>query len=135
MRRVFVDTAAWIALLNRDDRLHTRALERRKELFRKGVLLVTTEFVLLEVADALCAPPYRERVVTFIRSLYTESSIEILPVTSGLVEEGLNLFSHRNDKGWSLTDCISFVVMEKGRIVEAFTSDHQFEQAGFQKLL
>lgn len=135
MRRVFVDTAAWIALLNRDDQLHTRALERRKVLFRKGVLLITTEFVLLEVADALSAPLHRERVATFIRGLHEESGVRVIPATSNLIKEELALFSSREDKEWSLTDCISFVVMGRKQLFEAFTSDHHFEQAGFQKLL
>jgi hypothetical protein len=41
----------------------------------------------------------------------------------------------RPDKDWSLTDCISFVVMEDENIKEALTADHHFEQAGFVALL
>src|SRR6516162_5359042 len=44
-------------------------------------------------------------------------------------------FSTRPDKEWSLTDCISFVVMNERGITDAFTNDHHFEQAGFQILL
>jgi predicted nucleic acid-binding protein len=52
--KVFVDTAAWIALINQRDALHNSALEISKNLRQKQVSLVTTEFVLLEVADGLC---------------------------------------------------------------------------------
>jgi predicted nucleic acid-binding protein len=45
------------------------------------------------------------------------------------------IFSTRPDKEWSLTDCISFVVMNERGITDAFTNDHHFEQAGFQILL
>jgi predicted nucleic acid-binding protein len=41
----------------------------------------------------------------------------------------------RQDKDWSLTDCISFVVMRDRGITKVFTTDHHFEQAGFKKLL
>jgi uncharacterized protein len=41
----------------------------------------------------------------------------------------------RRDKEWSLTDCISFVVMKERGLTEALTADHHFEQAGFKALL
>jgi predicted nucleic acid-binding protein len=52
-----------------------------------------------------------------------------------LFDAGLELYSRRPDKEWSLTDCISFVVMEEHGLTEALTTDHHFEQAGFTALL
>jgi uncharacterized protein len=54
MPTVLVDTAAWIALVNTRDELHNRAELTMSELRSRNVALVTTEFVLLEVANALC---------------------------------------------------------------------------------
>ena len=45
------------------------------------------------------------------------------------------MFAARPDKDWSLTDCISFVVMQERNIQDALTADHHFEQAGFVALL
>ena len=47
----------------------------------------------------------------------------------------MSLYSRRPDKEWSLTDCISFVVMSDEGLTEALTGDHHFEQAGFTPLL
>jgi uncharacterized protein len=41
----------------------------------------------------------------------------------------------RPDKDWSLTDCVSFVVLTQNQLVEALTADQHFEQAGFKALL
>ena len=60
---------------------------------------------------------------------------EVVPETTDLFKEGLKLYSSRPDKGWSLTDCLSFVVMKERGILDALTSDHHFNQAGFHALL
>jgi len=52
-----------------------------------------------------------------------------------LVQRALRLYDERPDKEWSLTDCLSFLVMERQRIRDALTTDHHFEQAGFRVLL
>jgi predicted nucleic acid-binding protein len=61
--------------------------------------------------------------------------VEIVPSTSDLFRRGADFFSARPDNEWSLTDCISFVVMNEPAINDALTKDHHFEQAGFRILL
>jgi len=56
MKSVFADTFYFLALLNERDPAHQRAAAASRI---PGLTLVTTEFVLLELADALCKP--RER--------------------------------------------------------------------------
>jgi predicted nucleic acid-binding protein len=129
--KVFVDTVAWIALLNVSDALHARAQQVMSALRQQKVRLVTTEFVLLEVADALSAPTIRVQTVAFINGLRQLSILQIVPVSPTLFADGWTLYSQRHDKEWGLTDCTSFVVMTQKQITQAFTSDHHFEQAGF----
>jgi hypothetical protein len=52
-----------------------------------------------------------------------------------MLQRGLDLFAKRPDKNWSVTDCISFVVMEDEGVAAALTGDNHFEQAGFRALL
>jgi hypothetical protein len=59
----------------------------------------------------------------------------IVPPTQSLSDQGVELYSERPDKGWSLTDCISFIVMRHHGVTQALTGDHHFEQAGFIALL
>src|SRR6266446_6921967 len=127
MPTVLVDTAAWIALVNTRDELHSRAEQTMIELRRGNVALITTEFVLLEVANALCASAWREKAVKLINGLRSVPELHVLAADTTLLAEGWQLYRSRLDKEWSLTDCTSIVVMQKERIEQVFTSDHHFE--------
>lgn len=135
MPTVLVDTAAWIALVNTRDQLHSRAEQTMADLRRRNVALLTTEFVLLEVSNALCTSAWREKGVKLIDGLRSLADLQIVAADTTLLAEGWQLFRGRLDKEWSLTDCTSMIVMQKKRIEQVFTSDHHFEQAGFVKLL
>jgi len=135
MLKTFVDTVAWIALVNTRDSLHEKAKEVFANLRKQNYEFVTTEFVLLEFANALSAPEFREKAAIFIEGLRELPNVEIISASSKLFSIGLELYQNRLDKEWSLVDCTSFVVMEEKEITEAFTEDHHFEQANFIKLL
>ncbi|MEX0718385.1 MAG: PIN domain-containing protein [Planctomycetaceae bacterium] len=132
MSRPFADTFYFIALLNPGDAAHAAAAEWT-DAFDGG--LVTTAWVLTELADGMSAPVARERVGDFIRYLRADIQVEIVPPSETIFEAGISLYESRPDKHWSLTDCISFVVMQKHGLTDALTGDHHFEQAGFTALL
>ena len=133
--RVFVDTATWIALINTSDEFHAPARQVMGELRSQKTSLVTTEFNFLEVADALSAPSFRTRTVSFLDGLRQIQILQIIPASTGLLAEGWALYREREDKEWGLTDCISFAVMKRERITRAITTDRHFEQAGYTKLI
>jgi hypothetical protein len=135
VRKVFVDTAAWIALMNVDDDFHEQAKQVKAQLKRDKYYLVTSDFVLLEVADGFASPDVRSQTISFINRLNNLQGLLIIPISQTLFNEGWKLYSQRPDKGWGLTDCISFVIMQQQEITMAFTSDKHFEQAGFTRLL
>ncbi len=70
-----------------------------------------------------------------LKDIQANPQMRIIPPDQTLFEEGIQLYTNRSDKAWSLTDCISFVVMQREGITEALTGDHHFEQAGFTTLL
>lgn len=133
--KVFADTAAFVGILVSRDEFHKSAIEIMIDLRTKKAQIFTTEAILFELANALSAIEFRERVVSFINTLRKLASVEIVPANAELFERALRLYRERPDKEWSLTDCASFVVMRELGINLAFTSDKHFEQAGFIKLL
>ncbi len=129
---IFADTGFFIAQLKPRDALHERALRWER---RTNSPLLTTEYVLIEVADALSAPLNRARFHAFLSFLRRSSGCEIVPASPALFESGLQLHAARPDKEWSLTDCISFALMQQRGLTRALAYDHHFEQAGFEPLL
>ncbi len=132
MNRVFADTFYYFALFNPKDGAHEKA---RRYAAQHHEATVTTAWVLTELADGLAATPYRTDVARLVSLLRADPENEIVPATADLMERGLALYDARPDKQWSLTDCISFLVMQDRQITEALTGDRHFEQAGFEALL
>jgi len=132
MKTVFADSSYYFALLSRRDAAHVRAVQFARSYAGR---LVTHQWILTEVADGLAAPKNRHGFVKLLQELKKDRSLTMVPATSNLFERGCELYEQRPDKSWSLTDCISFVVMEDHGITEALTADHHFEQAGFVALL
>jgi len=131
MRRVFADTYYFLALLNKHDVGHGKAVEHASRVER----IVTTEWVLTELADGLAPSRRRDMFARTRQKLLDDADVSVVPLDMKLHEEGIKLYVSRPDKEWSLTDCISFVVMQREGITEALTGDHHFEQAGFVALL
>jgi predicted nucleic acid-binding protein len=121
--------------VNLHDSLHDRAKDVLAQLRTDGCRFLTSEFVLVEFANTLSSPNFRHRASAFIDGLRESEDVEIIPASSNLFSRGLELYKSRIDKEWSLVDCMSFVLMDEYDITEAFTEDHHFEQAGFQKFL
>jgi hypothetical protein len=132
MTPYFADAYYFFALLNARDEAHAQALGFNARLRRP---LVTTEWILIEVADGLAATPSRKLFTILRRQLAADSRVTLVGATPEIFDRGAALYESRPDKDWSLTDCISFVVMKDLGITEALTADRHFEQAGFAALL
>ncbi|HEY3761283.1 MAG TPA: PIN domain-containing protein [Verrucomicrobiae bacterium] len=132
MNVVFADAFYFVARLNRHDQHHKRVLEFSRD-FRARLL--TSDWVLMEVADALAESGCRGRVREFILHLRQTAACEIVPASRQLLDQALDLYHQHADKKWTLTDCVSFVIMREKKVSGALTGDKHFEQAGFTALL
>lgn len=132
MSACFADTYFFIALLFENDEAHGQAQDQAARLSGQ---LYTSAWVLTEVADALAVPGRRERFLPFLEFLRSNPSVTIVPAEQALFDRGAALYHERPDKNWSLTDCISFVIMQDHGLRDALTGDHHFEQAGFNVLM
>jgi hypothetical protein len=131
----FIDTSYLIALINPRDKYHLTALRVTEALAESRTLLITTEVILIEALDGLAQLATRRLALRLMHEFEDNSEIDIIPLKTSLLERAIALYLDRMDKEWGLTDCISFVVMQQRGIISALTTDHHFEQAGFQVLL
>ena len=132
MKPVFADTFFFFAILNRADPLHQRATTYSRNT---RLLRITTDWVITELADGLSRATERERFLDLYRHIQLSPAVRVVPASRPLLEAAIALYASRTDKDWTLTDCVSFVVMRDEGLTQALTADHHFEQAGFSALL
>lgn len=86
-------------------------------------------------ADAFYWPaPLRLQAAISVERLLASPSIQIVAQTRGSFLDGLRLYRQRQDKNYSMTDCISMETMRRERLTDALTNDRHFEQEGFRAL-
>ena len=135
MTEIFLDTSYVIALASVKDNLHQKALETAEKIQVEKSKLITTRAVMLEIGNALSGLRYRVAAITLLNALESDPDVGIVSLTESLYAQGYSLFCKRQDKNWGLVDCISFVVMEERKIIDALTADEHFQQAGFRAML
>jgi predicted nucleic acid-binding protein len=131
---VFVDSSAWIALLNADDRFHQLAAELFTAFRAARRPLVCTDWVFAETGNGLARTARRLQFIETVERFRRSRHCRWIHIDEDAFQRALKLYSLK-DKQWGLVDCASFATMREEGIQEAATSDHHFEQAGFRCLL
>ena len=91
--------------------------------------------VLMEIGDGYARIGRRAKGIALLERMSRERGYRVETVTEALIEKAIALYTGRSDKEWSLTDCVSFVLMEQEGVAEALTADVHFQQAGYRALL
>jgi len=130
---VLLDTSGLLCYLHRDEPQHEKAV---KLVNASTSGLLTHSHVLAElVALALVRRFPRAKVLEFVSDLVDNPDIETVWVNEQLHREAMELLFVRQDKGYSLCDAVSFILMRQRGIPDGLTTDRHFEQEGFIRLL
>jgi uncharacterized protein len=131
MKTYFADTSYWLALELGDDQNHGAALEHWQNLVKTNFAIVTTSYVFDETVTYLNSRNHHGKAVEVGENLLLSPTIELVHIDENLFFEGWTMFQKYQDKRYSLTDCISFIVMKQKELDIALTFDKHFVQAGF----
>lgn len=128
--KLLADTSALLALFLPDESNHERAANfgRRRPESR----FVLTELILGELATRLRVRAGADRAVDVARDVLNSSRYQLVFADPELLNGGLAKMARYSDKRLSLTDCVSFELMEKLGLPAAFTFDRDFRDCGYE---
>lgn len=135
MKTVFVDTAALIALGNKQDSFHPAAWQKQQALVKNQTQFISSDFVIAEFCNAFSRVKLRATAVQMVNSIYQSKAWTVISINEDLMAKSLALFTQMQDKEWGLVDCSSMIIARDNQINCIFTADKHFEQAGFEILL
>ena len=134
MRRVFIDTSAYVALTDRSDQFHEDSTDKLKLLLASKLPQVTTNYILAESYTRIRRKLGHRATVLFgegIRRIIATRQLEVVYVDTALDEAAWNILKQYPDQPFSFVDCTSFAWLRQNKEVEVFAFDEHFVWMGF----
>jgi uncharacterized protein len=129
--RVFVDTSAWLAVIDSSDVHHAEAARIYTGLLNSQTSLVVTILVIAETQIWLRRRLGAKAALTFLKNVNESPRIEIVYVDASLEKKAKQILRQYADQDFSLTDALSFAWMKEAGLSDAFAYDQHFAIAGF----
>jgi predicted nucleic acid-binding protein len=130
LRKVFVDTGAFVALKRTNEQQHAAAAEVLRALVERGTQLVTTNYVFAETYNTLLSRAGRKAAFEWGTDARSGSQVVFVRVDQELEEAAWEILKAHEEKAWSYVDAVSFALMERDGITTAFAFDQHFSQRG-----
>ncbi len=130
--KYFVDTSAWVALFDANDKYHPFATNGLNLLLGTPVTFLTSDYVFDETVTLLMKRDGKEQAVRYGKWVLSAENIELTRIGENVWQAAWEMFQSYDDKQWAFTDCTSFVLMRQHNLHRVFAFDRHFEQAGFQ---
>jgi predicted nucleic acid-binding protein len=129
---MLLDTSGLMCCFDADEGRHVAAMS----LYDSAAVRLIHNYVLAEfVAPCQARGLPREASLDFASEILRDSDVEVVWVDPAAHEKAMQMLRNQLDKSYSLCDAVSFVLMEQRNLTGALTTDHHFDQAGFQRLL
>ena len=129
---IYIDTGAFLARYVQRDQYYRRATGGWKRLVQSGRRSFTSNLVVSEAATLIARRAGYKFAAQRIRLLLTSQLLTVLRASQEDELQAVELMEKYADQEVSFVDCVSFVLMRKHHMRDAFTFDRHFEHAGFQ---
>jgi len=124
---IFVDTSAWYATIDKNDRDHMAAFAKIQNLDHP---LVTSNYIFDETLTLLKTRLNSTIAIQFGQKLWNQEVATLIRITEEDEARAWAIFRQYEDKGFSFTDCTSFTLMERLEVNTIFAFDDHFAQYG-----
>jgi len=129
--RLFVDTGAWVAVVDPRDQYHRPASAYYRRVFTRQVRFITTNLVVAETYTLLRRRSGPRVAIGFLDRLRASPRLFKVHSTPELEAEAEEILSKYADQALSYVDAVSFAVMKDQELQTAFAFDDHFEVMGF----
>ncbi|MDQ6912956.1 MAG: PIN domain-containing protein [Verrucomicrobiota bacterium] len=134
-REVLVDSSGLYLLADRRDPKRPVAKKCVESLIRAGVTLLLTDYIVGETCTLAKSRGGPHGAVELLDMLEASYAFTLVWIGEERFARAKTFFRKHADHGYSFTDCTSFVLMRELGILDAFTTDRHFKEAGFRPLL
>jgi predicted nucleic acid-binding protein len=127
---VFVDTSAFLAVLDESDKNHSRAATYWEKIIKSSDVLLCHNYILVETSALILRRFGMEAVRVFEQDIYP--ILHILWITESVHSAAVSAHLMADKRALSLVDCVSFEIMRRTGIRKVFAFDHHFKDYGYE---
>lgn len=127
--KVFVDTSAFIAILNRTDTNHVQAGTVWQQLINRDAIISCTNYILVESLAIIqnrwgmeAVNQFQQAIIPLLQTVWVDETLHAVGTSAMLTA---------NKRRLSLVDCISFEVARMLDVDAVFAYDQHFREQGF----
>lgn len=131
---IFVDTSAFLAIVNEKDDNHLAAKRFLEEIQMGKVKvknIITSDYIIDETLTRIRYSVGHKEAVEWGGGILASKVIDRMEIGKEIFELAWDIFAKYDDKKLSFTDCTSFALMKKRGIEKVSAFDGDFERMGF----
>ena len=132
MKKIFLDTSVLVAIINDDDVMHEEAKRLLESVKHAGIGVIVSDCIFDECITTVLSRSGHYSAVLAGKLILDSHFVEFIWLDEDLKFRAWEYFVKHDDKGYSFTDCTSFVLMKELKLTYYLGFDMHFEQAGFR---